>query len=447
MRVTVGSSFMFRHHRKLSSHLFAQHIHDVMCHSSLFQLTSPAKASTSNVQQQFTSHKSSFVRSYTAAQSCDTRHPSSQPCIPAAAVIPSESVTITKFFQLANSPLSPCQSDALVVNEQKQQSPPTTPFLRRDLLVPRHKKRRKAQEQAEEEAKQKLSNPSWSTATVSTTVHPNHHHHQHHHPPNHPQLNQQNQQHLNNNITNMTVTSDQQTKQQEFEQYMTDHKIDALFNELTQSLIEQKPDNPIDFITNQLEAKRRAHPYRKVVFVLGGPGSGKGTQCSKLVEQFGFVHFSAGDLLRAESESDSETGQMIRDMIREGQIVPGHITIGLLRKAIFSHPNSESTTFLIDGFPREIKQALDFEREVTPCQFVLFFDCPEQVLEERLLNRGLTSGRSDDNIESIRKRFNTYQKQTMPVIDYFAAGDRVKHVVTSKPVHEVFEEVRGIFGL
>ncbi|VFQ69964.1 unnamed protein product [Cuscuta campestris] len=85
----------------------------------------------------------------------------------------------------------------------------------------------------------------------------------------------------------------------------------------------------------------------KVVFVLGGPGSGKGTQCAKIVEHFGYTHLSAGDLLRAEIKSGSENGTMIQNMIKEGKIVPSEVTIGLLQRAIHENKNDK---FLIDGF-------------------------------------------------------------------------------------------------
>ncbi|KAL0480801.1 UMP-CMP kinase [Acrasis kona] len=185
--------------------------------------------------------------------------------------------------------------------------------------------------------------------------------------------------------------------------------------------------------------------HRRIIFVLGGPGSGKGTQCSKLVSSYdNVVHFSAGDLLRAETSSGTDLGNMISQMIKEGQIVPGHITIELLRKAIYSHPNSKNSTFLIDGFPREMKQAVDFENEVCKCEFVLFFECPEAELEKRLLHRGETSGRSDDNMESIRKRFKTFVTQSLPVIDYFEKQGRVRRVNSCRPIESVYNEVSSL---
>jgi UMP-CMP kinase family protein len=160
----------------------------------------------------------------------------------------------------------------------------------------------------------------------------------------------------------------------------------------------------------------------KIIFVLGGPGSGKGTQCAKLVEKFGFQHVSAGDLLRAEVKSGSEIGKMCETMMKEGKIVPMEVTIGLLRKSM---ETCTGDYLLIDGFPRKLDQGQAFEKDVKPCSAVLFFDCPEEVMQERLLERGKTSGRVDDNLETIKKRFDTFTEQSMPVVEHYAKLDKV----------------------
>ncbi|KAK6140592.1 hypothetical protein DH2020_025675 [Rehmannia glutinosa] len=136
-----------------------------------------------------------------------------------------------------------------------------------------------------------------------------------------------------------------------------------------------------------LEANGSVPTTKKVsvVFVLGGPGSGKGTQCANIVEHFGYTHLSAGDLLRAEIKSGSENGTMIQNMIKEGKIVPSEVTIKLLQRAIEENGNDK---FLIDGFPRNEENRAAFEAVtgIEP-EFVLFFDCSEEEMERRLLCR------------------------------------------------------------
>lgn len=189
-----------------------------------------------------------------------------------------------------------------------------------------------------------------------------------------------------------------------------------------------------------------------VVFVLGGPGAGKGTQCARLVSRYGFTHLSAGDLLRAEQERPgSEFGDLIKSYIKEGKIVPMEVTVQLLENAmreVVEKSKSEAAgggdknkkpRFLIDGFPRKMDQAIRFEEAVCSARFVLFFDCPEDELERRLLERGKTSGRADDNAESIRKRFRTFIDTSMPVVDAFAEQGRVVKIDATPGPDEVFE--------
>jgi len=183
-----------------------------------------------------------------------------------------------------------------------------------------------------------------------------------------------------------------------------------------------------------------------VVFVLGGPGAGKGTQCSNLVDHYGFVHLSAGDLLRAEMHSGSQYGNMIAEMIKNGQIVPSSVTVGLLDQAM---QKSQSKKFLIDGFPRNAENNDTWEKEMNPkvnLGFLLFFDCPENVMEERLLKRGVFSGRTDDNLDSIKKRFKTYVDQTIPTIQYYESKGKVVHIHADQTPDKVWEEVKRKFG-
>jgi len=186
-----------------------------------------------------------------------------------------------------------------------------------------------------------------------------------------------------------------------------------------------------------------------VVFVLGGPGAGKGTQCAELVRDFGFCHLSAGDLLRAEQHrKGSEYGPLIQTCIREGTIVPMEVTVKLLENAMHAAMQDDrpgegwsngKARFLIDGFPRKMDQARKFEEDVCESSLVLTFDTTEEVMLSRLLERGKTSGREDDNVESIKKRFLTHKEQTMPVIEHYAAVNKLAKVDSTGSVEEVHQ--------
>ncbi|KAI8374441.1 adenylate kinase-domain-containing protein [Radiomyces spectabilis] len=183
-----------------------------------------------------------------------------------------------------------------------------------------------------------------------------------------------------------------------------------------------------------------------VVFVLGGPGAGKGTQCENLKKDYGFVHLSAGDLLRAEQKRPgSKYGELINYYIKEGLIVPMEVTIALLEQAMKEEYKNNNTRFLVDGFPRKMDQAIKFEEVVVPSKMVLYFECPEEVMLKRLLKRGESSGRADDNIESIKKRFRVFKDTSFPVIEAYEKQNKVTTVSCDMPVDQVYQEVKVAF--
>jgi len=186
-----------------------------------------------------------------------------------------------------------------------------------------------------------------------------------------------------------------------------------------------------------------------IVFVLGGPGAGKGTQCERIVQTFGYRHLSAGDLLREERQKPgSQYGELIEDYIRNGKIVPVAITCSLIDQAMMSSGDGKNK-FLIDGFPRNKDNLDGWEQDMSAkvnLQFVLFFDCPQETCTQRCLSRGKGgSGRSDDNEESLKKRFNTYLNDTMPIIKHYEALDLVRRIDASRTAEEVFQDVKEVF--
>lgn len=179
-----------------------------------------------------------------------------------------------------------------------------------------------------------------------------------------------------------------------------------------------------------------------ITFVLGGPGSGKGTQCSKIVETFGFTHLSAGDLLRKEISCNNENGTMILNTIREGRIVPSEVTIRLIQREMESSKNHK---FLIDGFPRSEENRIEFERIVgTEPNIVLFFECPEEEMVKRVLSRN--QGRVDDNMDTMKKRLNVFEELHHPVINYYSGKGKLYKINAVGTEDEIFEQVRPIFA-
>lgn len=163
------------------------------------------------------------------------------------------------------------------------------------------------------------------------------------------------------------------------------------------------------------------------LFSLDFVGAGKGTQCEALQENYPCVHLSAGQLLREEAtkKDTSEHASLIEECLVAGKIVPVEISLTLLRNAM-KEAEGHSLLFLIDGFPRNFDNlegwtrvmAANKEDENTSAVWgVLSYNCPLTVLEKRVMERSKDSGRSDDNLESLRRRFKTFQAETVPVID------------------------------
>ena len=193
----------------------------------------------------------------------------------------------------------------------------------------------------------------------------------------------------------------------------------------------------VDNMTEE-QPKKKNH----VVFVLGGPGAGKGTQCANIVRDYNFTHLSAGDLLRAHMKSGTEDGNMVAQMIKDGKIVPSAVTVKLLLNAM---ADSKSNRFLIDGFPRNKENRDAWVSEAGyDCDFVLMYDCTEEVMLERLLGRN--EGRTDDNVESIKKRFVTFRESSVPVVEFYETLGKVRKVDAIATPEEVYEKTKESFA-
>lgn len=177
------------------------------------------------------------------------------------------------------------------------------------------------------------------------------------------------------------------------------------------------------------------------LILFGPPGSGKGTQSERLIALYGLKHLSTGDILRAEIANKTALGMEARALMDRGELVPDEVVIGMIRSALDNNPQAKG--FLFDGFPRTKAQseALDIllAQRNEAINVVLALEVSEEELIKRLLNRGLTSGRTDDVNEGIiRARITEYHNKTAAVADHYHVFDKVVGVKGEGSVDEIF---------
>ncbi len=168
----------------------------------------------------------------------------------------------------------------------------------------------------------------------------------------------------------------------------------------------------------------------------------KATQSQQLIAKYGLKQLSTGDLLRSELALQTPLGIEAKNFMDKGQLVPDEVVIGMISSALETNPNVAG--FLFDGFPRTGAQAEALDKllqlKKTSIALMLAMDVSEEELIKRLLNRGQSSGRSDDVNEAvIRSRIHEYENKTKPVAEYYAGFDKVVHVKGEGSVDEIFE--------
>jgi len=180
------------------------------------------------------------------------------------------------------------------------------------------------------------------------------------------------------------------------------------------------------------------------LILFGPPGSGKGTQSERLVEKYGLVHLSTGNLLREEISQKTPLGLEAKSFMDKGQLVPDEVVIGMVDSYFDKH--KEAKGFLFDGFPRTVAQAVALDKllelKKTGIASVLALEVGEEELVKRLLNRGKTSGRSDDtNEEVIRKRFFVYSNETTPVAEHYRKARKFHPIKGEGTVDDIFSAI------
>lgn len=180
------------------------------------------------------------------------------------------------------------------------------------------------------------------------------------------------------------------------------------------------------------------------IVIFGPPGSGKGTQSDKITERYGLFHISTGDVLRKHIKDGTELGKTAEDYISKGQLIPDELMINILDAHLDANPESQKGV-IFDGFPRTIPQAEALtallEKRGKAIDAVVGLEVDDEELTDRLVKRGISSGRSDDNPETIKKRLDVYHSSTKPLKDFYTKTGHYRSIKGMGGIDEVFGEI------
>jgi adenylate kinase len=183
------------------------------------------------------------------------------------------------------------------------------------------------------------------------------------------------------------------------------------------------------------------------IVLFGPPGAGKGTQSERLIERYGLIHLSTGDIFRYHLKNETELGKLARTFMDQGHLVPDEVTIDMLKNEVLKQHDPKG--FIFDGFPRTEAQAQALDNLLSGHQLainhMIALEVSEEELTQRLLERGKTSGRPDDqNEELIRKRVQEYGEKTAPVAGYYAAQHKFSGINGIGEIEEIFSQILSI---
>ncbi len=182
------------------------------------------------------------------------------------------------------------------------------------------------------------------------------------------------------------------------------------------------------------------------IVIFGAPGSGKGTQSERLIDEYGLHHISTGELLRRHIAEGTELGTVANKYISQGHLIPDDLMIKVLEELLDSNPELTSKGVIFDGFPRTIDQAGSLndmlEKRGTKVHAVVGLEVNEDDLIRRMLQRGKESGRADDNIDTIRERLNVYHNQTSPLRDFYIKEGKYHAIDGNGTVDNVFGSIK-----
>ncbi len=180
------------------------------------------------------------------------------------------------------------------------------------------------------------------------------------------------------------------------------------------------------------------------IVLIGKPGSGKGSACEQIANEYGHKTIIAGDLVRTERASGSKLGKRIQSIIDKGNLLPNNVINEIIELEFKKETKARS--FLVDGYPRTVNQAITLDALIN-VDIVLYFDVSDDIVLKRIEERGKVSGRADDQgIDIVKQRLSNYYKDTYPAVEYYKVQNKLHKLDASKSVSEVYADIKAILG-
>lgn len=238
-------------------------------------------------------------------------------------------------------------------------------------------------------------------------------------------------------------------KKLQAEQYLAENKVHSLLEQVSAELLLFYPNEPLQFISRrvkELQDNPNSTEHRpRLIAILGGPASGKAVQAAHLSQELGVISVAPPELIRDEIKEGTDVGKQVGEMLHRNVTIPKEIITALVNRRVETVENNaahkEAVSFVLDGYPRTIEQALHFEKNVAEVTVAIYLDCEESTLRKRMAERAEGNKSDDDREPSVSHKIKSFQQETLPVVEYFRGLGKLVTVNADRPMADVMKDV------
>ncbi len=236
-------------------------------------------------------------------------------------------------------------------------------------------------------------------------------------------------------------------KKLQAEQYLAENRVHSLLEQVTAELLRFYPNDPLQYISRrvqQLQSKEPTVETRpRLIAIIGGPCSGKAVQAAHLSQEFGVISIAPPELMKDEIKNGTSVGRQVGEMLHLNVVVPREIVSELVKQRIehYEKNSTEDLGYVLDGYPRTIEQAIHFEQNVAEVTVAVYLECEESTMRHRMAERAEKNGSEDDREPKATEKIRAFERETLPVVEYYRGLGKLATVNADRPMAEVMRDV------